>query len=83
MVDFANLQWPAQMLVDYVRVYQRPEGRIGCDPPDRPTAAYIARHNEAYTNPNLTTWAAAGNTFPVSPTLLVMEWYLSTSMSSM
>lgn len=65
-VDFSHLTFPAQMLIDYIRVYQRPEGRMGCDPADRPTADYIARHADAYSNPNLTTWAATGNTFPVS-----------------
>lgn len=54
------------MLVDYVRVYQRSDGKIGCDPADRPTAAYIAAHANAYNNPNLTTWEAAGYTMPVS-----------------
>ncbi|KAI9631792.1 beta-glucan synthesis-associated [Dioszegia hungarica] len=63
-VDFSHLTFPAQMLIDYVRVYQRPEGRMGCDPADRPTADYIARHADAYSNPNLTTWAATGNAFP-------------------
>ncbi|TBU58246.1 SKN1-domain-containing protein [Dichomitus squalens] len=29
---------------------------IGCDPPDFPTAAYIAQYKEAYANPDLTTW---------------------------
>ncbi|WVO15881.1 hypothetical protein L204_103546 [Cryptococcus depauperatus] len=63
-VDFAHLQTPAEMLVDYVRVYQRPEGKLGCDPKDRPTADYIERHLNAYSNANLTTWDAAGYTFP-------------------
>ncbi|KAK8858416.1 hypothetical protein IAR55_002643 [Kwoniella newhampshirensis] len=63
-VDFAHLIWPAEMLVDWVRVYQRSEGRMGCDPADRPTAAYIASHANAYNNPNLTNWADAGYTFP-------------------
>ena len=41
-VDFANLPFPATMLIDYVRVYH-PKGskNIGCDPPDFPTAKYI------------------------------------------
>lgn len=65
-VDFSHLTWPAKMLIDYVRVYQRSDGRMGCDPSDRPTADYIARHSDAYNNPNLTTWAATGNNFPVS-----------------
>ncbi|KIJ39366.1 glycoside hydrolase family 16 protein [Sphaerobolus stellatus SS14] len=56
-VDFANLVFPTEMRVDWVRVYQ-PKGKtnIGCDPPDYPTQAYINTYIEAYTNPNLTTW---------------------------
>ena len=56
-VDLAHLPFPVHMRVDYVRVYQ-PSGsvNIGCDPKDYPTAAYIAQYEEAYTNPNLTTW---------------------------
>lgn len=67
-VDFNHLITPMEMLVDYVRVYQRSEGRVGCDPKDRPTAAYIENHINAYSNPNLTTWEAAGYTMPVSIT---------------
>nr|KIR47083.1 glucosidase [Cryptococcus bacillisporus CA1280] len=63
-VDFNRLVTPMEMLVDYIRVYQRSEGRVGCDPKDRPTAAYIENHINAYSNPNLTTWAAAGYTKP-------------------
>lgn len=67
-VDFANLPFPSEYLIDYVRVYQRPGiGAMGCDPADHPTADYIASHANAYANPNLTTWADAGYTFPVSP----------------
>ncbi|KAJ7184519.1 glycoside hydrolase family 16 protein [Mycena filopes] len=64
--DFKHMQFPAQMLIDYVRVYQQPGVKNGmtCDPPDRPTADYIERHLGAYSNPNLTTWAQAGYTFP-------------------
>lgn len=66
-VDFANLPFPSEYLIDYVRVYQRPGiGAMGCDPADHPTADYIARHSNAYSNPNLTTWDAAGYEFPVS-----------------
>jgi beta-glucan synthesis-associated protein KRE6 len=43
------MEFPAQMLIDYVRVYQRKgQTNIGCDPKDYPTADYIARHPEAY-----------------------------------
>lgn len=68
-VDFAHLKWPNQMLIDYVRVWQRPEGRLGCDPADHPTSKYIQDHLEVYHNPNLTTWAAAGYSMPVSSSL--------------
>lgn len=63
-VDFANLPFPATMLIDYVRVYQ-PKGskNIGCDPPDFPTAKYINTYIDAYTNPNLTSWSNI-STFP-------------------
>ncbi|QRW00570.1 glycoside hydrolase family 16 protein [Ceratobasidium sp. AG-Ba] len=64
-IDFKNLKFPAVMLVDYVRVYQRAgHQNVGCDPPDYPTADYINQHIVAYTNPNITTWEAANFTFP-------------------
>ncbi|KAJ7124630.1 beta-glucan synthesis-associated protein [Mycena crocata] len=56
-VDFEHLIFPATMRVDWVRVYQNPSRiNIGCDPPERPTSAYIDTYLEAYTNPLLTTW---------------------------
>jgi beta-glucanase (GH16 family) len=65
--DFMHMKFPAQMLVDYVRVYQR-EGTgtsgLTCDPSSRPTADYINDHLVAYSDVNLTTWADAGFTFP-------------------
>ncbi|WVQ84130.1 hypothetical protein IAT38_006277 [Cryptococcus sp. DSM 104549] len=64
-VDFDNLIWPNYMRIDYIRVYQRSDSiSVGCDPDDYPTADYIANHAEVYANANLTTWAAAGYTFP-------------------
>ncbi|KAJ8456590.1 hypothetical protein ONZ45_g18658 [Pleurotus djamor] len=52
-----TLIFPAEMLIDYVRVYQRRGSQnVGCSPPDYPTADYINSHPEAYSNPNLTTW---------------------------
>ena len=42
--DFAHLQFPAQLLIDYVRVYQRNKNvNVGCDPASHPTANYINR----------------------------------------
>ncbi|KAF7291215.1 GH16 domain-containing protein [Mycena indigotica] len=56
-VDIEHLVFPATMRIDWVRVYQHPDRiNIGCDPPNRPTSAYINTYLEAYTNPNLTTW---------------------------
>nr|XP_019047309.1 glucosidase [Kwoniella bestiolae CBS 10118]OCF26239.1 glucosidase [Kwoniella bestiolae CBS 10118] len=64
-VDFENLIWPNYVRIDYIRVYQRTDsGTIGCDPSDYPTANYITKHADAYNNPNFTTWAEYGQTFP-------------------
>lgn len=50
-IDLSTLTFPAEMLIDYVRVYQRKDSvNIGCNPPDYPTADYITRHQEAYTS---------------------------------
>ncbi|KAF7364752.1 Glycoside hydrolase family 16 protein [Mycena venus] len=64
--DFKHMVFPAEMFIDYVRVYQLPGAKNGltCDPPNYPTSEYINAHIEAYMNPNLTTWAQAGYTFP-------------------
>jgi beta-glucanase (GH16 family) len=66
--DFMHMQFPSEMYIDYVRVYQRegiPNG-LTCDPPNRPTADYINNHLNAYTNPNITTWSQAGYNFPTN-----------------
>ncbi|KIK69666.1 glycoside hydrolase family 16 protein [Collybiopsis luxurians FD-317 M1] len=64
--DYEHMQFPAQMLVDYVRVYQRAGTKdvLTCDPSTRPTASYINDHITAYSDANLTTWGQAGYTFP-------------------
>ncbi|KAJ2922226.1 hypothetical protein H1R20_g14871, partial [Candolleomyces eurysporus] len=64
-VDFENLEFPATMSVDYVRVYQ-PKNAIntGCDPKEYPTAQYIETYKEAYTNNNLTVWSDYGEPWP-------------------
>src|SRR6266702_5189815 len=50
-VDLTTMTFPTEMVVDYVRVYQRKDSQnIGCDPPDYPTMDYISRHPEAYTS---------------------------------
>ncbi|KAI0047870.1 glycoside hydrolase family 16 protein [Auriscalpium vulgare] len=70
-IDTTTMTFPSELLIDYVRVYQRKDSQnIGCNPPDYPTTDYIARHPEAYGNPQLKTWTGAaadggaGYTFP-------------------
>ena len=56
-VNWARFNLPNYMRRDYVRVWQRSNAiSVGCDPKDMPTADYIARHSDVYTNPNLTSW---------------------------
>lgn len=60
-----NLEIPAHMYVDYVRLYQDPNDiRLSCDPPDRPTGQYIQNHPRAYYNPNITRWKDTGYGWP-------------------
>ncbi|CDU23435.1 related to SKN1-protein involved in sphingolipid biosynthesis [Sporisorium scitamineum] len=53
-----GVEFPATMSVDYVRVYQMDgqADRISCDPPDHPTAQYIADHPDLYSNYNYTSY---------------------------
>lgn len=60
-----QLKFPTVMRVDYVRWYQKEgEEMVTCDPPGYETTAYIARHPEAYNNPNYTLWEEAGYEWP-------------------
>ncbi|KAF6743438.1 beta-glucan synthesis-associated protein-domain-containing protein [Ephemerocybe angulata] len=53
----SSMMFPGEMLVDYVRVYQRKnEINVGCDPKGYPTKKYIDDHLEAYQNVNMTLW---------------------------
>ncbi|KAG0151339.1 hypothetical protein CROQUDRAFT_36918 [Cronartium quercuum f. sp. fusiforme G11] len=64
-VDLPHLVTPNQLLIDYVRVYQsKGQENVGCSPSQFPTEQYIKDHINAYSNPNLTTWAQAGYNFP-------------------
>ncbi|GAA5894392.1 uncharacterized protein JCM6883_003809 [Sporobolomyces salmoneus] len=54
--NWADLTFPGTLRIDYIRVYQKGEPKIGCDPADHPTSDYINRHLDIYTNPNLTTF---------------------------
>ncbi|KII85737.1 glycoside hydrolase family 16 protein [Plicaturopsis crispa FD-325 SS-3] len=56
-IDLTTMEFPAYMLVDYVRVYQRKgHTNVGCSPKDFPTEDYINAHSSVYNNPNITTW---------------------------
>ncbi|KAF8918435.1 glycoside hydrolase family 16 protein, partial [Mucidula mucida] len=56
-IDLTTMIFPAEMLIDYVRVYQRDDFmNVGCNPAAYPTSGYIAEHLDAYTNPNITDW---------------------------
>ncbi|KAF8320967.1 glycoside hydrolase family 16 protein [Cantharellus anzutake] len=65
-VDVAAMTFPAEMKVDYVRVWQRKglKDSVTCDPPNYPTAKYINDHINVYTNPNLTLWSETGYSKP-------------------
>ncbi|KAF2154164.1 glycoside hydrolase family 16 protein [Myriangium duriaei CBS 260.36] len=56
-INWEALKFPTVMRVDYIRLYQR-EGdeSVTCDPPGYETTEYIAKHPEAYNNPNVTKW---------------------------
>jgi Beta-glucan synthesis-associated protein SKN1/KRE6/Sbg1 len=48
-VDIDNLPFPSYMMVDHIRVYQRPETlKVGCSPPDKPTSQWINCHKDLY-----------------------------------
>ncbi|KAI0002450.1 concanavalin A-like lectin/glucanase [Russula compacta] len=73
-IDLTTMTFPSEMLVDYVRVYQREDlVNIGCDPVDYPTAQYIQNHYEAYSNPQLKYWDSgpAGANYSVPKNQLV------------
>jgi len=73
-IDLSTMTFPAEMRIDYVRVYQR-EGHenVGCDPPDYPTMNYINKHPVAYSNPQLQSWTsgAAGANYTVPKSSLL------------
>ncbi|KDQ15829.1 glycoside hydrolase family 16 protein [Botryobasidium botryosum FD-172 SS1] len=68
---------PAQLLIDYVRVYQRTGStNLGCSTSSYPTADYIEKHSNAYTDPTYTSWSSAGYAFPKSSLVRVISWRL-------
>ncbi|PQE18279.1 glycoside hydrolase family 16 protein [Rutstroemia sp. NJR-2017a WRK4] len=67
MMPNLNTLFPATMRFDYIRIYQ-PEGSesVTCDPEGYPTTEYIKSHPEPYANVNLTSWDAAGYSWPTN-----------------
>ncbi|KAK7205565.1 glucan synthase subunit [Myxozyma melibiosi] len=65
-IDWPALSFPMEMYIDYVRIYQRDDGKssITCDPDGYPTTDYISDHPKAYLNHNMTKWYHAGYTWP-------------------
>ncbi|KAI5450730.1 hypothetical protein NCC49_002739 [Naganishia albida] len=56
-VTFTQLDWPAKLSIDYVRVWVQDDyGGVGCSPPHRPTQKYINDHIDVYSDPNITVW---------------------------
>ncbi|KAI9804789.1 MAG: hypothetical protein M1825_001157 [Sarcosagium campestre] len=58
---------PAIMRFDYVRIYQDPNNDdmvMSCDPPGYETTEYIAKHKDAFTNPNKTHWEDTKHSWP-------------------
>ena len=52
-VDIENLPFPSYMMIDYIRVYQRPEKmNVGCSPPDMPTSQWINCHKNLFKTSN-------------------------------
>jgi hypothetical protein len=49
-INLSTMMFPAEMKVDYVRVYQRKgQTNTGCSPKNYPTADYIQNHLRAFT----------------------------------
>ncbi|GAA6029982.1 hypothetical protein JCM8097_009200 [Rhodosporidiobolus ruineniae] len=63
--QWGKLEFPGQLRVDYVRIYQK-EGHhnIGCDPKSHPTSEYIKNHPALYNNPNITVFSQSNYTRP-------------------
>ncbi|KAG6852141.1 hypothetical protein C0991_002650, partial [Blastosporella zonata] len=50
-IDTSTLIFPLEMLIDYVKVYQRKgQTNVGCDPPSFPTMDHINNRMDAYTS---------------------------------
>ncbi|GAA5898575.1 hypothetical protein JCM8208_004704 [Rhodotorula glutinis] len=62
--QWGKLTFPGSLLIDYVRVYQKGDAQVGCDPKSHPTSKYINDHMDMYLNPNISSFADSGYTKP-------------------
>ncbi|ORY55166.1 family 16 glycoside hydrolase [Leucosporidium creatinivorum] len=58
--QWAKLDFPGKLRIDYVRVFQKGTPNLSCDPADHPTSQYIEDHLELYQNPNITVFRDSG-----------------------
>lgn len=66
-IDLSTMIFPAEFLIDYVRVYQRKGAtNVGCDPPGYPTKDYIDRHEDAYQSEFPSTFLLLSSSSPVT-----------------
>ncbi|GME85808.1 unnamed protein product [[Candida] boidinii] len=64
-IDWPSIDFPVQMEIDYVRIYQPKNATsLTCDPQDFPTYDYIENHPIAYKNWNITSWDKTGYSTP-------------------
>lgn len=64
-IDWPSIDFPVQMEIDYVRIYQPKNATsLTCDPEDYPTYDYIENHPIAYRDWNITSWDKTGYSTP-------------------
>ncbi|GAA5887531.1 hypothetical protein JCM16303_004234 [Sporobolomyces ruberrimus] len=62
--QWGKIKFPGTLRIASVRVYQKGDRNVGCDPKNYPTSDYINSHLELYTNPNLTMFTQSNLTKP-------------------
>ncbi|GAA5915059.1 uncharacterized protein JCM6883_004228 [Sporobolomyces salmoneus] len=62
--EWGKVQFPGTLRIASVRVYQKGDRNVGCDPKNYPTSDYIQDNLEIYTNPNLTMFSQSSSTKP-------------------
>ncbi|ORY74277.1 glycoside hydrolase family 16 protein [Leucosporidium creatinivorum] len=62
--QWGKLEFPGHLRIDYVRVWQKGDAKLGCDPASHPTSDYINNHLDLYQNPNYTVFTDSPYTKP-------------------